>query len=66
MFVGAVRHLDAGNKDELTIESMSAEAVTASEIEGEILDRAGLRSSIRRQLRLGADHRRVKPTDDRA
>src|ERR1700735_4497227 len=59
LFAGAVRHLDVADKDHLTVESMSAEAVTTSEIEGEILDRASVQSSIRRQLGLGVDHRRV-------
>lgn len=59
MFAGIVRHLDDADKDQLTVESMSAEAVTTSEIEGEILDSASVQSSIRRQLGLGVDHRRV-------
>jgi Fic family protein len=63
IFVGAVRHLDAGDRDELAVEAMSAEAVTTSEIEGEILDRASVQSSIRRQLGLSVDHRRVKPAE---
>jgi Fic family protein len=63
VFVGAVRHLDAENKVQLTIESMSTEAITTSEIEGEILDRASVQSSIRRQLGLGADQRRVKAAE---
>jgi Fic family protein len=63
VFVGAVRHLDARDKDQLTVESMSIEALTTSEIEGEILDRASVQSSIRRQLGLSADLRRVKPAE---
>ena len=63
VFVGTVRHLNAEDKDQLTIESMSTEAVTTSEIEGEILDRASVQSSIRRQLGLAADQRRAKPAE---
>src|SRR5208282_3994975 len=63
VFIGGVRHLGAEDKDLLTIESMSTEAVTTSQIEGEILDRASVQSSIRRQLGLSADHRRVKPAE---
>jgi Fic family protein len=63
VFVGAVRHLDAESKTQLTIDSMSIEAVTTSEIEGEILDRASVQSSIRRQLGLGADDRRVRAAE---
>jgi Fic family protein len=47
----------------LIIEAMSTEALTTSEIEGEILDRASVQSSIRRQLGLGADNRRVTPAE---
>jgi hypothetical protein len=39
------------------------EAVTTSEIEGEILDRASVQSSIQRQLGLAADGRRVAPKE---
>ena len=38
---------------------MSTEAVTSSEIEGEILDRSSVQSSIRRQFGLATDNRRV-------
>jgi Fic family protein len=33
---GTVRHLGAEDQEQLTIEAMSAEAITTSEIEGEI------------------------------
>jgi Fic family protein len=61
MFVGTVRHLGNEERDQLTIETMSTEAVTTSEIEGEVLDRASVQSSIRKQLGLAADERRVRP-----
>lgn len=63
VFVGAVRHLGQEERDQLTIDVMSTEAVTTSEIEGEILDRASVQSSIRRQLGLAADERRVRPAE---
>ncbi|HUC63713.1 MAG TPA: Fic family protein [Alphaproteobacteria bacterium] len=59
--VGAIKHLTAEDRDQLTVEAMSREAVTTSEIEGEILDRASVQSSIRRQLGLGTDNMRVAP-----
>jgi len=52
---GAVSHLDSENRDHLTVQAMSEEAVTTSEIEGEVLDRASVQSSIRRALGLSAD-----------
>jgi len=59
MFAGAVKHLSASDQEQLTIEAISTEAVTTSEIEGEILDRSSVQSSIRRQLGLATDNRRV-------
>lgn len=59
MFAGTLKHLPAPDKEQLTVEAISTEAVTTSEIEGEILDRASVQSSIRRQFGLAADNRRV-------
>lgn len=63
VFVGTVRHLGKEARDQLTIEAMSTEAVTTSEIEGEILDRASVQSSLRKQLGIATDERRVRPAE---
>jgi Fic family protein len=63
VFLGTVKHLDSEERDRLAVEAMSDEAVTTSEIEGEILDRESVQSSIRRQLGLISDGRRVKPAE---
>ncbi|HMF75005.1 MAG TPA: Fic family protein [Bryobacteraceae bacterium] len=63
VFVGTVKHLGKDDREQLTVEAMSTEALTTSEIEGEILDRASVQSSIRRQLGLAADNRRVGPAE---
>jgi Fic family protein len=63
VFAGTVKHLGVADSDELTVDALSVEAVTTSEIEGEILDRASVQSSIRRQLGLTTDHRRVRPAE---
>jgi Fic family protein len=63
VFVGAVKHLGEEDRNVLTVETMSTEAVTTSEIEGEILDRASVQSSIRKQLGLATDNRRVAPAE---
>ncbi len=63
MFAGTFHHLDADDKDHLVIEALSTEALTTSEIEGEILDRASVQSSVRRHLGLGTDQRRVRPAE---
>ena len=55
VILGAVSHLDAESRDRLTVEAMSEEAVTSSEIEGEILDRDSVQSSIGRQLESSID-----------
>ena len=62
-FVGAIKHLGEADRNQLTVEAMSTEALTTSEIEGEILDRASVQSSIQRQLGLAADDRRAAPAE---
>src|ERR1035438_1058387 len=62
-FVGAIKHLGDEDRNQLTVEAMSTEALTTSEIEGEILDRASVQSSIQRQLGLAADNRRAAPAE---
>jgi Fic family protein len=59
VFAGAVKHIPTSDQEQLTIEAISTEAVTTSEIEGEILDRASVQSSIRRQFGLATGKRRV-------
>jgi Fic family protein len=61
--MGAVKHLDGEERSQITIEAISTEAVTTAEIEGEILDRASVQSSIRRQFGLATDNRRVGPAE---
>ena len=61
--MGAVKHLDGEERSHITIETISTEAVTTAEIEGEILDRASVQSSIRRQFGLATDNRRVRPAE---
>jgi len=63
VFVGTVKHLREEERNQLTIEAMRAEALTTSEIEGEILNRASVQSSLQRQMGLAADHRRVAPAE---
>ena len=63
VFVGTVKHLGPEDREQLTVEAMSTEALTTSEIEGEILDRASVQSSIRKQLGLAEDKRRPGPAE---
>jgi Fic family protein len=62
-FSGTVRFLPPDDLAALTIEAISTEALTTSAIEGEILDRDSVQSSIRRQFGFASDNRRVKPAE---
>jgi len=62
--IGTVKHLGEDEHKQLIVELMSAEAVTTSAIEGEVLNRASVQSSILRQLGLASpDKRRVLPAE---
>jgi Fic family protein len=62
--IGTVKHLGEDEHNQLLVEVMSAEAVTTSAIEGEVLNRASVQSSILRQLGLASpDQRRVMPAE---
>ena len=63
VFIGAIKHLGDEERNQLIVDAMSTEALTTSEIEGEILDRASVQSSIQRQLGLTADNRRIGPAE---
>ncbi|MDP1737826.1 MAG: Fic family protein [Caulobacter sp.] len=63
VLIGTAKHLDATERNALTIELMSHEAVDTSAIEGEPLDRDSVQSSIRRHLGLAGDHRRASPAE---
>jgi Fic family protein len=52
VMVGAFVHLRPENKNQLTVELISTEALKTSEIEGELLDRDSVQSSVQRQLGL--------------
>jgi Fic family protein len=61
--IGTVKHLGGEEHNQLIVEAMSGEALTTSEIEGEILNRVSVQSSIQRQLGLVAEKRRVPPAE---
>jgi Fic family protein len=62
-FVGVCKHIGADDQDTLKIELISDEAVKTSEIEGEILDRASVQSSLRQQFGLGIEQPGVKAAE---
>lgn len=61
--VGTVKYLGNDERLQLVIELISTEALKTSEIEGEILNRDSVQSSLRRQFGLQADARQVEPAE---
>ena len=61
--VGSMHHLDGDARQGLVIELISQEMVDSSAIEGEVLDRASVQSSIARQLGFVSDNRRSNPAE---
>lgn len=60
---GSVLHIREDEKENLIVELLSEEALKTSKIEGEILDRDSMQSSIRRQFGLPTDSRKVPPAE---
>jgi len=63
VFIGAVKHVSDDDRQQLTVELISDEALNTSEIEGEILNRDSLQSSIRRNFGLTTDNRKIPPAE---
>lgn len=62
-FIGVFKHIGPEEQDTLKIELISEEAVKTSEIEGEILNRDSVQSSLRHQLGLGAEQPGIPPAE---
>lgn len=60
---GAFKHVRDSEKDHLLVEILSNEALKTSEIEGEYLDRDSIQSSIKKNLGLSIDKRKVPPAE---
>ena len=60
---GSLQHMEEADKYLLRIDLMSHEAFKTSEIEGELLNRNSLQSSIRKQFGLQTDHRKIEPAE---
>ncbi len=61
--VGALKHVTSDSKDDLLVEILSNEAIKTSEIEGEFLNRDSVQSSIKRNLGLNVEKRKVPPAE---
>ncbi len=60
---GSMKHISDDDKETLTVTLISDEALKTSEIEGELLNRDSLQSSIRKHFGLKTDNRRVSPAE---
>jgi Fic family protein len=63
LLLGVIKHLDEEAREKLRIELIANEALQTSAIEGEILDRDSVQSSLRRQFGLHADNRKIPPAE---
>ena len=61
--VGSMHYLNGEARQRIVVELISREMVDSSAIEGEILDRDSVQSSIARQLGFAADKRRSSPAE---
>ncbi len=63
IIIGSINHLKADNVEQIRIEILTQEAVSTSSIEGEILQRESVQSSIRKHLGLKTDNRKIQPNE---
>ncbi|MFC2109942.1 Fic family protein [Bacteroidota bacterium] len=61
--LGAIKHIEGVSKDDLLVEILSNEALKTSEIEGEILNRESVQSSIKKNLGLSKDVKKAPPAE---
>jgi len=64
VLLGSLKHVKDAESELLKIELISDEALKTSEIEGELLNRHSLQSSIRRQFGLQADSQKISPAEE--
>lgn len=61
--VGAMHHLDGDQRHGLTIDLISQEVVDSSAIEGEVLDRMSVQSSLAKHMGFAADSRKANAAE---
>jgi Fic family protein len=61
--VGSMRHFTRIDRNDIVIELLSSDALSTSAIEGEILDRDSVQSSLRRQLGMSVAPFRSRPAE---
>jgi Fic family protein len=60
---GVLKHVQEESKDNFLVEVLSDEAVKTSEIEGEYLNRDSVQSSIKKNLGLAVEKRKIPPAE---
>lgn len=63
IFMGTLRHVTRNEAEQLAVEIISDEGLNTAQIEGEILNRDSLQSSIRRNFGLATDSRKIPPAE---
>jgi Fic family protein len=63
VLIGSVKHLADGDRAAITIDIITGEALKTSEIEGELLNRDSVQSSLRRQFGLETSPRHIPPAE---
>lgn len=61
--LGVLKHILDDSKDDFLVEILSDEAVKTSEIEGEYINRDSVQSSIKRNLGLAYEKRKISPAE---
>jgi len=63
MLLGVLKHINDNSKDDLLVDILSNEAIKTSEIEGDYLNRESVQSSIKKNLGLVTDNKKIKPAE---
>jgi Fic family protein len=63
VMIGVVKHLDEADRTAIILDVMTGEAMKTSEIEGELLNRDSVQSSLRRAFGLATEQRRIPPAE---
>ncbi|GGN59177.1 cell division protein Fic [Novosphingobium indicum] len=63
ILIGSVKHLTEDYRSAITVDIMTGEALRTSEIEGELLNRDSVQSSLRREFGLETSDRRIPPAE---
>ena len=63
VMIGVVKHLRDEDRTSVVLDVMTDEAMKTSQIEGELLNRASVQSSLRREFGLDTETRRIPPAE---